>query len=415
MLAVVLLHAAIPFAVHPLPGLTWPTRHAVPSFQLDVLMWAALLLVMPLFFWLSGYGAAQALARDGTLAFLQSRWRRIARPGLVFAALLLPIELHVWVGGWVMDGLVPLRKLQSFKLGVYDTGLWGPSNLWYLQNLVLYSGLFAAWRSVVVPRSPRLWTDSRHLFLDSWRDRLYQFQCRFLRAWTAPQSSFILIIAGASLLALRPAILLGFEHYWWPEPVKFIWLGLFFAAGAMTQRVLRREPAAFSLQASRWRLAAGVIVLATAAPLLIAYLEHASAVAVHPCLTANPDPGQMAAIDRLFLGAVIATGVVLTTGGLTGAALSDRRESSPNLQRWSRASYWIYLIHHPITGACHLALSRTGWTAELQFILAASMTLGLTWASYCCLVEHTSIGTFLDGWQPTAAAKRTAAATKQAA
>jgi len=416
MFAVVLLHAAIPFAAHPLPGLTWPTRHPEPSAQIDVLMWSALLLVMPLFFWLSGYGAAQALARDGTHGFLQSRWRRIGRPGLLFAALLLPIELHLWVGGWVMDGLVTLRKLQSFKLGIYDTGLWGPSNLWYLQNLILYCGLLASWQAIITGGTPRLWTDApRRILLSSWTDRLNKLQCWLARDWTSPRSSLLLILAGGSLLALRPAILLGFEHFWWPEPVKFVWLGLFFAAGATTQRVVRRDPGAISARASQWSLAAGAGALAASAPLLIAYLKHSSAVLQHPRLTANPDPTQLGWTHRFLLAGLIAAGVVLTTRGLAETALGDRRSASSTLQRWSRASYWIYLIHHPIAAACHLALSRTDWPAEIQFVIAASATLSLSWASYCSFVEHTFIGAFLDGHPRRVSATRAASIVKHAA
>lgn len=415
MLAVVLLHAAIPFAVHPLPGLTWPTRHAEPSLRIDILMWAALLLVMPVFFWLSGYGAAQSLRRDGTRDFLRSRWKRIGRPGLVFAALLLPIELHVWVGGWVMDGLVPLRKLRSFKLGVYDAELWGPSNLWYLQNLILYCGLFAAWRYWVKPATPRLWTETPPSIVSTGMDRLHRMTYAISRVWAHPLACLLLIVLGMCLLALRPSILLGFEHSWLPQPVKFVWLGLFFAAGAMTQHMVRRDANAIGHQASLGMLGAGVATLVVATPFLTAYLEHPSSVMWHARLTTNPDVVQLGWTFRLLLAGLIATGVILTTRGLTETALGDNRSSSPTLQRWSRASYWIYLIHHPIAAACHLVLSQTRWTAEVQFVVTASVTIGLSWASYCGLVEHTFVGTFLDGQQQSATPVRTAAALKNAA
>jgi glucans biosynthesis protein C len=401
MLAVVLLHAAIPFAMHSLPGLTWPTRHQDPSAAVDVLMWTCLLLVMPVFFWLSGYGAAQSLGRDGTQRFLQSRWRRIGRPGLVFAALLLPIELHVWVGGWVMDGLIPLRKLQSFKLGIYDAGLWGPSNLWYLQNLFLYCCLFAAWRHWVKPNCPRLWTDGPRSILSSWSDRLYRIECAFTRMGAHPLSSLMLVLPGLFMLAVRP--------------VKFVWLGLFFVAGAIRQQNVQRDPIAIPLRTSLRVLIAGLVTLVVAAPLLLMYLEDPSAARLHARLTMNPDPAQFAWTFRLALAGLIATGVVLTTRGLTETALNDQQSTSTALQRWSRASYWIYLIHHPIAAACHLPLSRTGWPADVQFVVAATLTLGLSWLSYGWFVEHTFVGTFLDGQPQAATTVRTATVSKQAA
>jgi glucan biosynthesis protein C len=398
MLAVLVLHAAIPYIAHPLPGLTWPIRHAAPSAILDVLSWLLVVLVMPLYFWLSGYTSAQSLQRLGSRAFLQSRWQRIGRPGLVIAAVVLPIELYLWMTGWVLDGLLPAIKLRSLKLGVYDTGLWGPSHLWYLRDLIFFCGLLVAWHTWVRPRTVRLWReDLKSSWSARWSASLSHLESRLARCRAGHLGSLALILPAMFLLALHPAILLGFEHTWCPEPMKLLFLGLFFAAGAAAQRH-RRDQSAGPYSGSPLRaLSLGSLLLLATAPLLVQYLAHPSARLVHPCLTAIPDPVQFTWPFRFALAGLLAGGVALVTFAMVEYSLADSRPVSAAIQDWSRASYWIFFVHHPLVAACHVALGRTSLGAMPQFLLTTLMTLGLCWGSYRIFVHRTRLGEFLDG------------------
>ncbi len=408
MLAVLVFHAAVPYIAHPLPGLTWPTRHPAPSVSLDVLSWALAVLVMPLFFWLSGYGSAGALSRLGGRAFLESRWRRIGRPGLLFAVVLLPIEVHLWVAGWVVDGFLPPTKLRSLKLGVFHAGLWGPSNLWYLQYLIVYCAFMAVWHRSVRPRGLRIWDESaKPSLVAGLSDRLAVWEGRLARCWNSRWGSLLLALPTIGLLTLHPAILLGFEHSSWPEPQKLLFLGLFFAAGVASHRCDDRFFASARVSRSLRTFGTGAVLLLVAAPMLGTYLTHPSAVLIHPRLTANPDPVQFSWMFRIGLATLIAGGISQIIWGLAASALADSRPASPALKDWSRASYWIYFIHHPLVAACHVALCRSSLGAMAQFLLTTVITLGLSWGSYRILVRHTRLGAFLDG----SGARRMAAST----
>lgn len=398
-LAVLGLHAAVPYVAHPLPGLTWPTRHPAPSPWLDLGFWGAYLLVMPLFFWLSGYGSQRLLDRDGVAEFLRGRWRRIGRPGLLFATLLLPIELYLWVGGWILDGLIPPVKLWSLKLGVYEQGLWGPSNLWYLQYLGIYVVLWAGWRHLARPMTPRIMTGEPS---GSWWRPLQVHAARLDRRLhdLTPRARFLLVwFLGVVGLWWRPEIQLGFTHDWWPDPLKLLWLGSCFLLGAHAARqpdgdVDTPEEHTLTRDPSKRMVIAWWLV---AAPLTMIYLGETAGETIHPRLNAIPSRERLTEPFLALLACSLA-GAILTTIRVVGTmALRHRRPIHPAARYLAEASYWIYLVHHTLVAACHLGLARTAWSAEWQCLISAATTLSLCLLGYHFGVRRTFVGRFLTG------------------
>ncbi len=344
-LLVVMLHAGVPYTVAPMPGLTWPVGHAATSPVVDLVFWSIEGAIMPLFFLLSGYGAAQSLSTKPD-TFLSSRWRRLGWPLVAAAVVILPVEIYVWSLGWAANGELSLKRMISLKLGPLHRDLWGLSHLWYLEYLLLYSAL--------------LWTGRRVL------------ETTLLRSVAKMPSLFL---ATAAVLWIAPEVIVGFQHSFVPVPAKFTFSGLFFAAGvAEFHRPMRR-----ALPTNSTCLAAGIVLLS------VLPLIHRQAAA------------PLAGVERLVLVLCLTTYTVLILRAAWNWAMSVTQPTSPLVDYLSRASFWTYLVHHPLAAIWHIGLRPTGWPAMVQFTLCTVGTLAISLASYEVLVRRTWLGAFLDG------------------
>jgi glucans biosynthesis protein C len=364
---VVLLHAAVPYALTPMPGLTWPVRHREGSPAIDLVFWGVACLVMPLFFWLSGFGATLALQHRGARQFLETRWRRLALPLAVAAVVLLPLELYIWLTGWALAGELPWVKLRSLKLGDYHQGLWGLSHLWYLQYLLLYCVGLVAVQALAQRASG-----------------LARFGNICLTVWATPARLPVLLLSAGLLLARWPEALLAFQHGFWPFPAKFVWNGLFFAAGVATA-------------------GCGVICVSRGWPggvVCMVLLWH-SLPLWRTSLTDHFGPGGVVEQPlpwqtTMLLAAYCCLGVT----SLWDLFAVQRRRASALTNYLAKASYWTYLVHHPLVACCHVLLRPTVFPATIQWGLTAIATLVTCLFTYERFVRQTALGRFLEGEAP---------------
>ena len=402
-LLVVMLHAGVPYSVAAMPGLTWPVRHTATSPTVDVIFWSIEGAIMPLFFLISGYGAAQSFSTKPD-RFLATRWRRLGWPLLGAAAVLLPIELYVWLLGWAADGQIPLRKLQSLKLGPFHENLWGLSHLWYLEYLLIFSaglwaigrlaatGWLAATGRLFSPLSPASGERVRErglsfgtstplpnpLPLKGRGDKAVELRhFHFIRRLGFIIVNWPLVLFSSVALTLWIAleVVVGFQHSFFPVPAKFVFSGLFFAAG-----VAEFHRPSRSFASPMTQLAVSGLIFLAAFPLL-----HRQA--------AQPLVG----LDRCVLAVCLAAYAVLVTQAAWQMAVSTSRPVSPAVSYLTGASFWTYLVHHPLVAIWQIGLRPTGWPALLQFALCTAGTLAMTLAAYEVLVRRTWLSEFLDG------------------
>jgi len=360
---VVVLHAGVPYTTVAMPGLVWPVRHTATSPLVDVIYWSIAGCIMPVFFWLSGYGAAQSLADRGPGDFWRTRCQRIGVPLIVFAVILLPVELYVWLTGLALDGQIPWRKLQSLKLGSYHEGLWGLSHLWYLEYLLLYCGLLllrdslAGWAVPTTAASNVVGTVHSGTI---WRSRFR-----------------VAALAGtvAAVLWWAPEVVVGFQHSFVPVPAKFAFSGIFFAAGVLTFRCGGN--------------AAGRGVV----PLVCAIVVFA---VVFPWLKLQAVE-DLHGMNRFIIAAGLGAFAALVTCGLWDVCVRQQRDCGRVVQFLSAGSYWTYLVHHPLVAIFQIALRPTGWPAIVQFTITTGLACAVCWISYAWLVEGTAIGALLNG------------------
>jgi peptidoglycan/LPS O-acetylase OafA/YrhL len=100
---------------------------------------------------------------------------------------------------------------------------------------------------------------------------------------------------------------------------------------------------------------------------------------------------------------------LLMATGLFGCALSLRFERSSAVVSYvARASFWIYLFHHPIVGLTHVDLSFVDLPGWLEWLLTGGTTLGVCLLSYEFAVRRTWLGELLNGVREGSRRKDTA-------
>ena len=371
-LLVVLLHAGIPYLTHPMPGLVWSTDSVETSGLVDVSCWTIDGFIMPLFFLMTGFFAARLYKQRGANGFLKHRVARIGGPLLLGMVLILPLDLYAWLLGWVGDGRVPFAKLRSLKVeGELGTALWGLSHLWFLAYVLTYCAI--AW-------------GIHHLFARS--DRLTVAVLKIPRRVRIPSATGLpALLASVAIMGAvlwwQPRIVIGFRHGWLPFWENLVYYAVPFGLGWAWERQAQSKIVRRPVGRTEWslRLTAACAVWLLLWPRLQNHLEHET----------------LPVADALVPG-LFALFAMLASTSLFALALSMRFERSYwQVTYIAQASFWIYLLHHPLVGLTHVSLARTGLSPVAGWLATAGVATAICLVTYEVWVRRTWIGWVLNG------------------
>lgn len=368
--AVVALHASYAYALFPLEGLVWPVPLEEPSRVADALFWWFEGSIMPLFFVLSGYFLARSLAGGAPAAVIVSRTRRLLLPMTTVGFVVLAIDLHVWVLGLIATDRATIREYRRLKFSPeIQSELFGPAHLWYVEYLWLMCVI--ACGSVLLYRLARRSPAMAKPFA------ILPAACTFAG----------LIAAAVILLSYHPAVVLGFQHGWLPDAAKFAHGSLFFLAGML----LARSP---RLLESIRRFSSLSLGMALGSFLFLLPLIHETL-----------GDGRPSRFDPT-LGLLLALFAAAATFGQLGAGLRwfDRRNTK--LAQLAEASFWIYIVHHPVLGLLQIALRPLPVPPLIKFGLVLTGTLAVCLLSYRWIVQGGVIERLLGGEHPWRALRR---------
>ncbi|MCX6094427.1 MAG: acyltransferase family protein [Candidatus Bipolaricaulota bacterium] len=126
-------------------GGAWPIQEASRAAILGPLFTIDRSFFMSLFFLISGFFSAASYDAKGGRAFVRSRLLRLGLPVLVWALLMIPLQIFVFgaPGG-------------GAKAWPIDVG-----HLWFLEHLLLFSLVYALWRRIRGSRTPAVVTEAR--------------------------------------------------------------------------------------------------------------------------------------------------------------------------------------------------------------------------------------------------------------
>ena len=364
-LCVVLLHSCVPYLRYPMPGLTWSVKDT-PNTVIDFLFWSIELFIMPLFLILAGFFAWQTLHRRGPRTLIRGRARRLLIPLLFGAVVILPLDLYCWVGSWVAEGIISPIKLKSLKLDhPIGQNLWGLSHLWFLQYLFLYITCLATF-AVAAKRYPWI--------------KEYQPSLK--------TSLGLAAVAATLILCIEPQVVWGFQHSFFPVPSKWLYSGIFFTLGLM---LAIHDPQLLWVKSQAPRLAAPALITCVIALLLGRWqLDQWTSVT-----TETSQAGF--SMSGILLAAMTAGSAILTTLSLIGLSLK-LIPAVPNSVRYlAAASFWIYIVHHPILGLTHLDLKLLlpQLSPVVKMLLSFATACSLSLLTYEAIVRTTRFGQLL--------------------
>lgn len=384
---VVFLHACVPYLVHPMPGLVWPVEDA-SSGVCDALFWSIEIFVMPLFLLISGLYSYRALKASQSGAFMRSRTRRLLRPLLFGMIVILPIDLYIWMLGLVAEGVMPLTKLRSLKVpSPYGDELWGLSHLWYLLYVFLYAAVMAMVVQAVGGRVPMRW-----------------------RPLLRRASVLSIVLIGIVTLVFAPQVVYGFQHSFFPVLSKWIYSGAFFAGGVA---IAIFDPRLRMLDRLAGRNFALGVVATTVAVILGCWSLRADQAALEAANTSWWVATSLASIT-----VVAAWCMALGTIGLanrSAAALARRERLSQTIRYVAGASFWIYLVHHPVVGLVQIDLKWLMPTMSplVKSSLVTTITIAWALASYEWLIRTRAAGRWIGLTQADRHGSRAATAIDQ--
>ncbi|QDT57431.1 glucans biosynthesis protein [Caulifigura coniformis] len=420
-LAVVALHAGIPYMTHPLPSLEWCVRSSEQSGLVDAFCWAINTAVMPTFFLMGGALAAGVWRRNPGQAFLAHRTRRLLFP-LAFAILfVLPADMYVWLIGWYTQGMIPWRKVLSIKLpSPLSEQFWGVAHLWYLQCLWTLSALavlFHTGRARLARFSrfhpaPATSADSALGKGRGAGQNATLLQLPGLHTAPKPFPQLPLILAAGLILALDPTFLIGFQQTWWPGPAAIAFYGLFFAAGwmqfgeraSMLTELIGRRGSVIDLNAPRSPSAEYRVLStesfsprATASPRTRLLLAAGLFALLLPQIHRHVEM-PFTSLNLAALTIACSACSWLAATGLFSLARSVQSAAVPTPVAFTaEASFWMYLVHHPLVGLVQLALLNASIAPASKAFLSLTIGVALSLASYAVFVRKTWIGQLLNG------------------
>lgn len=338
---VVLLHACVPYADPAMPGLVWSVADT-PDTIMSILMWSIEVVIMPIFLVIAGFLTARSMQSRGASATTRSRLNRLGKPLLLAVVLLIPIELYIWLLGWVAEGQITPNKMRSLKFpDQLDQHLWGLSHLWFLQYLITYIAILGwVWSRFASSQSPP-------------------------RGGRAFWACFAIAVA---TLVFRPEVVWGFQHDFLPVPAKWIYSGMFFAAGAF---LWRSDPLLTELSGIGGRFAGPAAVTWIAAVCLGMWTLGKQA---DPTLSTTPT------LIRLCSATLTVAAAAGVTFALIGMAVRHVRTLGGVTRFLAQASFSIYIFHHPVVGLAHItakfALPDLSPVAKVIFVAAAGIAVG---------------------------------------
>ncbi|VAX41026.1 Glucans biosynthesis protein C [hydrothermal vent metagenome] len=359
VLFVVALHAAAPYVPTPMPGLLWVTEEPYSGTLLNGFFWGIACCIMPLFFCISGYFSYLLYERRGAQQFLSQRIHRILIPLVAAVVVILPVEVYLWALGMISHKGYPWKTLQRLNFdGDVRLQFWGLSHLWYLQYLFLYSLLFVLFERYR-PRHSLVLQTIHQLATGKWL-------------------LLVLLVPSVLILTIQPQAMVGFQHSGLPVPSKFLYNAIFFALGIMAAH--NKKTIDIWKRYSPLLLGTGLLLLPVMLFLIKQYVAEEGVLQT-----------------RLLLATAVSLFSLLMTLGCIGIVQKQQSPSQRAVLYLAEASFFLYLVHHPLVAILHLSLMQVAWVTELKFAVTFFSATSIGLLLYHVAVRKTWVGVFLNG------------------
>jgi surface polysaccharide O-acyltransferase-like enzyme len=371
-LLVVAGHSMLAYLNAPLRGTAWHVLDESSCLTFGYLAMATNAFAMPIFFFMAGTSAISACTARGPARFFKHRSSKLIAPAIVACVTILPLSYLFWGLGLLVTEQATMHDVLRMKFAPeIQRFAYGPMHLWFLEYLVIISGLWAV-----------AWQVGLGRFLQ--RPRVIAECQRVLGSRWAP---FVIAIPTALVFLLQPDTMIRMANTFVPDPWRLAHYTIYFIVGAAWSRGASVDPNL----GTRWPL------FALAAIGLYAF-EGSSIVAHATGLLGQEYLTPLCVTHAVFGWCVT---LALVEGSI---ALAGHR--SLRTHYWAEASFWIYLFHHPVVAAFQFGLVFVSLPALAKFGVTWLGSVAITLLAYEYLVRYSQVGEWINGVRKRAIWKR---------
>lgn len=362
MLLGLVLHSALTYNVTP-HGDAWPikdpnTTHIFSDFLVLVIHSFR----MPIFFVVAGFFGAMLFYERQPIQMIKNRISRIVFPFVVFLSLLWPILLLVF--GYTEAVFSYQKNPLEIALGQFtnisDFLPKGTLHLWFLYYLSLITGATIIGKLLL----QNIKSAERITMVFDWLIQRPLVRITFF--------SGLIFLTLSQLETSMIQVSLSFI----PDLDTFVYFSIFYWIGWMLFKS-KHHLNTFRYYDKLFTIAA--IVLVTVQGLIIQNFKL------------EPNSKSMLLI---FFSSVA---VCLFVSGIIGLFVRYGSKHSAVMRYISDSSYWVYLIHFPLTILLPAFVSDLPLNAIEKFLIVFLTTTIISFVSYHFFVRNTFIGQFLNG------------------
>ncbi|MBL4649396.1 MAG: acyltransferase family protein [Aureispira sp.] len=354
MLLGVVFHSAISYCVYD-QGRTWPLKDVgSTSLGIDYIVGYIHIFRMPIFFVVAGFFGALLFYERSPIFMLKNRVNRLLLPFIVFVILLWPILGSSYLYTYEAFSGSPLPEAsEPFHLGLLIPQ--SSFHLWFLQYLFMISGLVVC-VALFFKQIPTFATKLSKLTSKVLNNVLLKILLSTLVLFT--------------ILLLMNEAWVDTTNYFIPNWKTMLFYTTFYIFGWLLY-ASKKDLATF--MAYDWLLFVSSLILFA----LVLFNKEALSITM-----------------TMLLNALM---VSLCLFSITGLFIRYFSKSSSKMRYISDASYWVYIIHMPITLAGPGFLVTFLWSPFLKFFCLSLVTTLIAFISYHYCVRSTFIGKFLNG------------------
>ncbi|WP_430412469.1 acyltransferase family protein [Kordia sp.] len=320
---------------------------------------------MPIFFLIAGFFGAMLFYERQPLKMIRNRISRIVFPFGVFLCVLAPIlSFSFTYSGAILrkfpnplaDALEPFSEFYFYIPK-------STSHLWFLYYLIYITG-FSVLVALILKKFPKVTSKINMLF--NWI-----FQKPVVRILFFSGITFIVLsILKTPMVASSTSLIL--------DTNTFVYFVFFYLTGWILYKSKQHLQ---TLMQYDW--------LCTILGFLLVILQGFIIQFSNLELTPTSNSSLLIAFSALI--------VWLLIFGITGLFIRYGSHYSKRMRYISDASYWVYLIHLPLTALFPILVWKLPIGAILKFLLVVLGTTIVCFVTYHFFVRNTSIGKFLNG------------------
>lgn len=380
MLLGLVLHSALTYNVtnH---GNAWEIKDPESNYILtDFIVLLIHSFRMPIFFLVAGFFGSMLFYERGVIQMFKNRISRIVFPFIVFLFILSPIiyfSFSYTIAVFENQENPFVNSTQLFS-NIFVFIPKGTSHLWFLYYLI-YVTLITSLLGLLLKNQKKISNKITNIF--NWIIKRSITRLAFFSSFTF----LILTYLETSMVNASTSLI--------PDLNTFVFYFFFYIVGWI---LFKSKGLLNSFMKYDWQFVAFAVFLIITQGLLIQY----SGMELKP----NSNSAILISFNSII--------VWLFIFGITGLFIRYGSKHSKRMRYISDSSYWVYLIHLPLTAIIPAFIWEFPLPALVKFIIVLSLTTLICFATYHYLVRNTFIGKFLNGKKYPKKIKETPVANK---